>query len=356
MRLGGRQALDSSHAFHTYLITGGTGSFGQAMTAFLLAQTDATIRIYSRSELLHAQMRQRFGEARVRYCLGDVRDLARLQTALVDVDVCFHAAALKHVDLGQYNPSEVIATNILGTENVASACRTMGVQRAIFLSSDKGCHPVNVYGASKLLGQELWCRCNAYSPHRTQYAAVRYGNVATSRGSVLPRWRQQLLETQPLTLTDPRMSRFWITLPEAVQVAWFAAHYAPRGASLVPHLPAYRVPALAEAVIREYAPAGMAAVSIEHVGMRPGEKLAETLASDDELATALTYTTDGATPLYYALPPVAPSWAMPAVPEWPAPLGGTWLQRPVEAPYRSDVWSYQLTVPELQARLREARA
>lgn len=365
MRLGGRQALDSSGLAHTHstcepfqviTILGATGSFGRALTRFLLTHTHATLRLFSRDEVKQEQMQHEFAayDARLRFILGDIRDLARLNVALYGVDLVVHAAALKQVPKAEYDPDEYVKTNIYGTQNVIHACQTMHVRTALFVSSDKAVEARTLYGNCKAVAQHLWSRASTYDPQGTTYVSLRWGNVHNSRGSVVPRWRRQLFDCQALTLTHPAMTRFWIGLPDAVQCAWFAAQYGQRGCILVPHLPAYRVTALAEAVIAEYAPAGLENVSIASIGIRAAEKLHESLAADDELATAVTYTADGVTPLYYAIPPVAPSWAMPPVAAWPAPAGGQWQQTPIEVPYRSDVWSSRLLVPALRQRLREA--
>ncbi len=339
--------------FATCLITGGTGSLGHALTRFLLDHTLYTIRIYSRDELKQAVMRQTFGEERVRYLLGDVRDQARLNTAMIGVDLVVHAAALKHIDAGEYSPEEFVKTNIQGTANVISACRTMGVAKAALISTDKSCQPINLYGATKLVAERLWTRANSYSPQGTSYVAVRYGNVIGSRGSVLETWRQALHDGKPLGLTHPDMTRFHLSLPDAVAIAWFAAQYAPRGSMLVPHLPAYGVKALAQAVVAE---AGVPWEQVEwrDIGIRPGEKLHESLMSDEERETVLTYTEDGCTPKYYCIPPVAPSWKMPPVEEWGG--AGPWERWPLTQAYRSDVWPWRLTADHLRVRLRELTA
>lgn len=331
----------------TVLITGGTGSLGQAMARFLLEHTDATIRIYSRDEYKQSEMCKQFGEERMRYFLGDVRDLSRLHVACIGVDLAIHAAALKKIEAGEYNIEEFVKTNVYGTQNVIAACRTMGIKQAIFVSTDKAVHAINGYGFSKGIAERLWVRANTYTPTETCYAAVRYGNVHCSRGSVVPFWQQQRITGQSLTLTSPLMTRFWMSIEEAVRLVWFAANYAPRGSILVPHLPAYYVVDLLQAVWGD----GMPDFVIG--GLRPGEKLAEQLLNDAESATTLLY---GAAPGhldYYCIPPVDPSWPMAPWQDWPTPQRGQWEPFPVEEVYTSDRWPWRLSVDELRERLKE---
>jgi len=339
--------------FQTVLITGGTGSLGQALTRFLLDHTDATIRIYSRSELPQALMQQAFraDRDRLRFFLGDVRDLARLHTAMVGVDLAVHAAALKRIDQGEYDVEEFASVNVTGTSNVIRACRSMGVKRAVLIGTDKSVHSINSYGVTKALAERLWTRANGYAPHGTEYSTVRYGNISSSRGSVIPLWQQALREEKPLGITHAQMSRFWISLDEAVRLVWFAAQYAPRGSILIPHLPAYSVKALAQAVVTQ-AGYNWEHVAWQDIGIRPGEKMAELLQTSEERATALTYTEDGVTPLYYCLPPVEPSWPMPSVEAWPTAPSGQWRCWPMDHPYASDTWPYRLGLTELCQRLR----
>lgn len=338
-------------AFHTVCITGGTGSFGQALTRFLLAHTTATIRIYSRDELKQAQMRVTFGDDRVRYFLGDVRDLARLHTALVGVQCVWHAAALKRIDAGEYSPEEFVKTNIDGTMNVISACRTMGVARAIFVSTDKCVSPVNLYGSTKMVAERLWVCANAYTPKGTHYSAIRYGNVGSSRGSVVPLWQQCLTQGKSLPLTHRAMTRFHLSLTDAVQLAWFAANHAPRGALLVPHLPAYSILDLASAVAQESGLPG--AVPLDEIGKRPGEKLHESLMTEDEAGRTVQYATAGNTPIYYCIPPLAPSWSMEPLKHWGAEGTCRWTPAPLTVPYSSDNWPWRLSVKDLRAQLKE---
>jgi UDP-N-acetylglucosamine 4,6-dehydratase/5-epimerase len=339
-----------SSTFQTILLLGGTGTFGQAMTRFLLDHTEATIRILSRGELLQSEMMATFdNHPRLRFMLGDIRDLARLNLACYDADLVVHAAALKHVDKSEYDPEEFIKTNIVGTMNVLSACRTMHVPRAVFISSDKQTAAVNLYGHTKAVAEKLWIHANGYQPEGLQTVVVRYANVTGSRGSVVPLWRQHLKVGQPLKVTSPLMTRFWMSITEAVQLVWFAAQYGPRGSVLVPHVPAYRLLDLLDAV------QGECKKPFVLTGVRPGEKLHEELVSMTEGAMAYLYSHAPGMLDYYALPPVIASWPMPSWDTWKTPLGGTWEPFGFDAPYRSDSWPWRLSVQELRQRLEESR-
>jgi UDP-N-acetylglucosamine 4,6-dehydratase len=331
--------------FPTILILGGTGSLGQALTRFLLDTTDATIRILSRGELLQAEMQQTFrNHPRLRFFLGDIRDLSRLHLACHGADLVILAAALKHIDRSEYDPLEFIETNVNGTKQVAQACRTMNVRRAVFIGTDKAIHSENAYGMTKALAEKLWIRANGYTPHETEYVAVRYANVFGSRGSVKNIWHDALARGEQPGLTDVNMTRFHLTLEDAVQLVWFAAQYAPRGSILVPHVPAYRVVDLYEAVCGD--------VPYRIIGTRPGEKLHEELATEGEMARAwLLYNATTKADPYFCLPPVAPSWAFPRQGDFPLPEHwntGILTTRPL---YRSDYWSYRLSAEDLRERL-----
>jgi UDP-N-acetylglucosamine 4,6-dehydratase len=330
-----------------YAILGGTGTFGQAMTAYLLAYTDATIRIVSRGELLQAEMAHRFaGQAdRLRFLLGDIRSPTRLRSALHGVQYVFHAAALKHIDLLEYNPTEAVQTNILGTQNVVWACQEAGVERAVLLSSDKAPVPTSTYGASKLVAERLWTGANSLSPQGTHFMTVRYGNVHGSRGSVVPKWRAQLLAGLPLTVTSVNMTRFFVTIQDAVDLAWFALHSGPRGHILVPHLPAYTLPDLAEAVRLLTMPAAPP-LSFEVVGPRPGERLAEILMTDEEATRTLVWCETMEMIKYYAIQPQTASWESPSTAVW------KWGSPRHNGSYRSDTWPWRLSVAELVTRIR----
>ena len=259
----------------TILLTGGTGSFGQHFTHTALSKWDpAAIRIFSRDELKQTEMERKFGDRRLRFFVGDVRDRDRLRRAVEGVDVVIHAAALKHVPVCEYNPFEAIKTNILGTQNVAEVCLDAGVPKALALSTDKAVSPVNLYGATKLCAEKLFVQSNVYAgKHDTRLSCVRYGNVVGSRGSVIPLFRTQVAAGE-LTVTDERMTRFWITLDQAVQFVADCYIAMLGGEVFVPKIPSTRVLDLAEAI----AP-GM---PIRYTGIRPGEKLHESLITVEE--------------------------------------------------------------------------
>lgn len=254
------------------LVTGGTGSFGNAFAAHALnlGWTDR-LCILSRDELKQSEMRARMGkDPRIRYFIGDVRDRYRLLIACRGIRTVIHAAALKQVPACEYNPFEAVQTNIVGTENLIQACIATGVEKMVALSTDKAVSPLNLYGATKLCLERLIVAANAYHP--TRFAAVRYGNVAGSRGSVIPIWQAAKAGGRPLILTHPEMTRFWITLDMAVQLVQTALEEMAGGEVFVPELPSFRLRDLAAAIGGE----------VEVTAMRPGEKLAESLISPDE--------------------------------------------------------------------------
>jgi UDP-N-acetylglucosamine 4,6-dehydratase len=285
----------------TILLTGGTGSFGNAFVGYLLERgDDVTIRLYSRDELKQSEMRERFGDGRLRYFIGDIRDRARLTRAAEGADIIVHAAALKQVPACEYNPFEAVQTNVVGAQNVVDAAIDAGVSRVVGLSTDKAVNPVNLYGATKLCAEKILVQGNAYaSRSKTTLACVRYGNVVGSRGSVVPLFRKQA-ETGHLSLTDLRMTRFWITLTQAVELVLFALDHMAGGEIFVPRIPSMRVADLAEAI----APG----VEQDVVGIRPGEKLHEILLTSDEARHAVA-----AEDVYVVLPE-HPWWS--ANPTW----------------------------------------
>jgi UDP-N-acetylglucosamine 4,6-dehydratase len=324
----------------TILITGGTGSWGQAATRYFLKHTDATIRIYSRSEHLQLDMAHALSgdEQRLRFFLGDIRDVERLRWAMRGVDTVFHAAALKHVHKGENDPAEFVHTNVNGTMNVIAACIDTGVKRAVLLSTDKAVAPVNLYGSTKMTAEKLWIRANSYSPHGTHFSAVRYGNVAGSRGSVIPLWRTQIRTGQSVRVTDLSMSRFWISLDEAVRLAWFSVTRARRGTLLIPHLPAYTMSDLLQALCELE---GISPITMEYIGVRPGEKMHEELMTNDEAQRMAYVFHENA--LYYSIEPLAPSWEV-AVPSAYCTIG---------EPYVSSTWQYRFTVEDLIDHIQE---
>ena len=259
------------------LITGGTGSFGKAFLSQLLATRDpARVVVFSRDELKQYEMRQAFGDdSRIRWFIGDIRDRERLLMALHGIDYVVHAAALKQVDTAEYNPMEFVKTNILGSENVLEASIQAGVRKVVALSTDKASSPVNLYGATKLTADKLFVAANNYSHLQdTRMAVVRYGNVMGSRGSVVPFFQQKIAAGEPLPITDPRMTRFWITLPQAVDFVIGSFDDMSGGELYVPRIPSMRVIDLAEAI----APGA----PLEDIGIRAGEKLHEEMISAED--------------------------------------------------------------------------
>ena len=263
------------------LITGGTGSLGQALTRRLLKTDVATIRIFSRNENKQVTMESEFHDKRLRFLIGDVRDKERLTTALEDVDVVFHAAALKHVPIIEYNPFESIKTNIIGSQNVIDACLQQNVETAICISTDKAVSPLNTYGASKLLMEKLFVTANNYlnrEKHRTKFLAVRYGNVVGSSGSVIPKFIEQIKAKKAITITDPKMTRFSITMDQALDLITDTASSGKESEIYIPKLKAYSITDVKETLFELLNHTGE-----NIVGIRPGEKLHEILINKDEM-------------------------------------------------------------------------
>lgn len=258
------------------LITGGTGSFGRKMVETLLANTSARrIIIYSRDELKQSQMQEKYrGESRLRFFLGDVRDSSRLNRAFDDVQFVVHAAALKQIPAAEYNPFEAVKTNILGARNIIDCAIDRGVEKVVALSTDKASSPVNLYGATKLVSDKLFVHGNAYSGHHTtRFSVVRYGNVMGSRGSVIPLFKR-LAESGELPITDERMTRFWITLKQGIELVTSAFNEMRGGEIFIPKIPSMNIVDLAKAI----APT----CKIKVVGIRPGEKLHEEMISESD--------------------------------------------------------------------------
>ncbi|MDD1669396.1 MAG: UDP-N-acetylglucosamine 4,6-dehydratase (inverting) [Methanomicrobiales archaeon] len=260
----------------TIMVTGGTGSFGQAFTEILLREHDPySVRIYSRGELNQMLMAERFSdEEHLRFFIGDVRDSQRLQRAMNGVDFVVHAAALKQVPACEYNPIEAVRTNIDGTVNIIDTAIDNGVEKVMVISTDKAVHPVNLYGATKMVAEKLAIQGNSYSgERRTRFSCVRYGNVLGSRGSVIPLFLAQK-ESGEITITDERMTRFWLTVQQGAQFVIDCLEMMAGGEVFVPRIPSMRVTDLAEAI----APEARRRV----IGIRPGEKLHEILLTEDE--------------------------------------------------------------------------
>jgi UDP-N-acetylglucosamine 4,6-dehydratase len=263
------------------LVTGGTGSFGKKFIKIMLEEYHpAKIIVYSRDELKQHEMRTSgYDDPSIRYFIGDVRDRERLMRALYGVDIVVHAAALKQVPACEYNPMEAIKTNILGSSNVADAAIENNVEKVLALSTDKAVNPINLYGATKLAAEKLLIQSNAYAGGRkTRISCTRYGNVVGSRGSVVPLFLKQR-ENGRLTITDARMTRFWISLEQGVRFVIRCIEQMQGGEVFVPKIPSMRMVDLAKAMAPE--------AEIEIIGIRPGEKLHESLISEDEARTTV---------------------------------------------------------------------
>jgi UDP-N-acetylglucosamine 4,6-dehydratase len=271
-------------AGRTVLITGGAGAFGRAYVRHALLNGATKVVVFSRDEYKHELLRAAVGSERVRYQLGDVRDKDRLRMAFRGIDYVIHAAALKVVPSGEYNPSEFIQTNINGSQNVIDASIECGVKRVVFLSTDKACAPVNLYGMSKGAAEKLFVAANAYSGRMgTRFACTRYGNVSGSTGSVIPVWRRVIAEGKIPSLTSLDMTRFWMTLDESVALVTLALEGMAGGEVFIPKLPSYHLKNLAHAM------GDMESVTAHVTGIRPGEKLSESLISKDEARQTRDY-------------------------------------------------------------------
>ena len=269
------------------LITGGTGSLGNALTSRLLKEDVDTIRIFSRNENKQNTMEAEFKDDRLRFLLGDVRDYSRLVRAMEDIDIVFHAAALKHVPIIEYNPFEAIKTNVIGSQNVIDACLEENVERAVAIGTDKAVSPLNTYGATKLLMEKLFVTSSNYlkkERHRTKFMAVRYGNVLGSSGSVIPKFIEQIKNKEKITITDPAMTRFSISMDKAFDFILHATEIAKGSEIFVPKLRAYSIGDLKEALFEL-----LGKTNEEIIGIREGEKLNEILINSDEIRYSWEY-------------------------------------------------------------------
>lgn len=268
----------------TLLITGGTGSFGNAVLHRFLDTDIAEIRIFSRDEKKQDEMRHVYQNDKIKYYIGDVRDPNSIRSAMHGVDYVFQAAALKQVPSCEFFPLEAVKTNVLGTENVLNACIEARVRKVICLSTDKAAYPINAMGTSKAMMEKVFvAKSRKVSPDKTLICGTRYGNVMCSRGSVIPLFIGQIKTGTPLTVTDPLMTRFIMSLEEAVELVMFAFEHAESGDILVQKAPACTVGVLAQAVRELFAPEH----PIQIIGMRHGEKLFETLLTGEECVTAV---------------------------------------------------------------------
>lgn len=278
------------------LLTGGTGSFGQAFVEKLLSKhKPKKLVIFSRDECKQFEMSTRLNDRCLRFFLGDIRDRDRLYRAFQDIDIIIHAAALKQVPAAEYNPFEFIKTNVMGAANIIDAAIDRGVKQVISLSTDKAANPVNLYGATKLCSDKLFVTANAYAgtASPTKFAIVRYGNVLGSRGSVIPLFRE-MRKTGVLRLTDARMTRFWLTLDQGVEFVLESLERMQGGEVFVPKIPSMRLVDLAKAIAPE--------CKFEYSGIRPGEKLHETLIPRDESPWCLEFDN------YYVIQPSQLWW------------------------------------------------
>lgn len=262
------------------LITGGTGSLGKALTKRILRENIDTIRIFSRDELKQSEMKNELEDKRLRFLIGDVRDKERLSRALENIDIVIHAAALKQITAAEYNPFEAVKTNIYGSQNLIECCLDHNVDIALAIGTDKAVSPLNTYGASKMLMERLFISANYYKGSRkTKFVCVRYGNVLGSRGSLVPTLVSQIKNGNEITITDPKMTRFNITMNKALELIFRVIKNCKGGEVFIPKLDAYRVNEMKEAVVELM----QASNKEKMIPVRPGEKYHESLINNEEL-------------------------------------------------------------------------
>ncbi len=274
----------------TLMITGGTGSFGNAVLNRFLKTDISEIRVFSRDEKKQDDMRHEFQAkmpevaGKIKFFIGDVRDLASVKNAMHGVDYIFHAAALKQVPSCEFFPMEAVKTNVIGTDNVLTAAIDAGVKNVVCLSTDKAAYPVNAMGTSKAMMEKvIVAKSRTVAPEQTKICCTRYGNVMCSRGSVIPLWIEQIKAGNPITITEPSMTRFIMSLDEAVDLVLFAFENGVSGDILVQKAPACTIEVLAKAVTGLFAPGH----EIRVIGIRHGEKMYETLLTNEECANAI---------------------------------------------------------------------
>jgi UDP-N-acetylglucosamine 4,6-dehydratase len=309
------------------LITGGTGSLGKSLAEYLLKETKVRrIAIFSRDELKQHHLRIAFkDDPRLRWFLGDIRDLDRLKRAFHGVDFVIHAAALKQVDTGEYNPMEFIKTNVLGSQNVIDASIDAGVKRVVALSTDKASSPINLYGATKLTADKLFVAANNYSfTYGTTFSVVRYGNVMGSRGSVIPFFQEIASQGKPLPITDLRMTRFWISIESAVKFVIDSLELMKGGELYVPRIPSMKITDLANAV--------SPGTKLEEIGMRPGEKLHEEMISADDSRRTIILENR------YVVTPVVAEWG------YEIPKGSRMSEGQAYRSDTNDLWMSELDI------------
>lgn len=318
--------------FDSILITGGTGSLGHELVTQLLSfGTTARIAIYSRDELKQFEMKKKFNnDPRLRWFVGDVRDSLRLKRALHGVSYVIHAAALKQVDTGEYNPMEFIQTNIIGSQNVIEASIDAGVKKVVALSTDKASSPINLYGATKLAADKLFVSANNYSQsYGTSMAVVRYGNVMGSRGSVIPVFRDLASKGHSIPITDMRMTRFWISIGDAAKFVLDSFKIMHGGELYVPKIPSMKIIDLVKAI----APSSQ----FHEIGIRPGEKLHEEMISFDDARRTVDLGTR------YLVEPVLAEWGY---------LNANDKYPKLQAGYQSNTNSMWLEVSDISEMLR----
>ena len=312
----------------TVLVTGGTGSFGKSyITNLLSSHNPKKVIIFSRDEMKQFEMRGKFAnDPRLRFFIGDIRDKERLLRAFSGVNYIVHAAALKQVDTGEYNPREFILTNVIGSQNVVDAAIDSGVTNVVALSTDKASSPINLYGATKLTADKLFTAANVYGANsKTKFSVVRYGNVMGSRGSIIPLFQELASKGLPIPVTDLRMTRFWITLDQAVKFVDEAFSEMNGGELFVPRIPSMKITDLVAAI----APNS----KIKEIGIRPGEKLHEEMISPDDSRRAVMQKTK------FILSPTSSEWA------YVEPKGE---KLPEGFSYRSDTNDQWLTQSEIK--------
>ncbi len=320
------------------LVTGGTGSFGHKFTEMVFkSYKPQRLIIFSRDEYKQHEMSKLFSEKEypaIRYFIGDVRDKGRLHRAFEGVDYVVHAAALKQVPALEYNPTEAVRTNVDGANNVVDAAIDVGIKKLIALSTDKAVSPANLYGATKLVAEKLFIAANAYGGGRTKFSAVRYGNVVGSRGSVVPFFMELKHKgLKEFPITDERMTRFWITLDQGVELVLKALADGVGGEIFIPKIPSMRVTDLARAIEPN--------CTFKHVGIRPGEKIHETLVSEDEARKSVEF------PKHYIVLPQFASVGNFAGNKYKDVPG-----LPDGFVYRSDLNKEQLTIEQLRAMIK----
>lgn len=279
--------MNSFYKDKIILVTGGTGSIGSEIVRKVLELNPKTIRVLDNNETGLFELEHELNSDKIRNFIGDIRDKERLKRAFEGVDIIFHAAALKHVPLCEYNPFDAVKTNVIGTQNVLNAALDMDVEKVIVISTDKTVNPINVMGATKLLAERLTISANYYTgDKRTVFSCVRFGNVLDSRGSVVPLFKNQIKNGGPVTITDPEMSRFVMGIPQAVELILKAGQKTEGKEIFILKMPSLNITDLAEVMIDEFAPLydyNPGDIEIKIIGKRNGEKIYEELMTEEEL-------------------------------------------------------------------------